>query len=89
MATLVIDTHAFVQGLTKAGMSQRQAEAIAEGFKQIDLDQLVTKQDLRAAIQDLRVEISNLKSEMLKWAVPLLLGQVALFAVIVQWLVHS
>jgi hypothetical protein len=48
-------------------------------MQEIDLSHLVTKQDLKEAIAGLEIQ-------MLKWAVPLLLGQTAIFAAIVKWL---
>lgn len=87
MATLVIDTHEFVNGLTKAGVPEKQARAIVEGLQKIDLTQVATKEDVLLLKKDLQIEIQQVKIDMIKWFVPLLLGQAALFALIVKWLV--
>lgn len=83
MATLTIDTHEFIKKLTTAGVPESQAEAIAQGLGKVNLDSVATKQD----IAELRLEIRDVKVEMLKWLVPLLLGQIVAFAAIVKWLV--
>lgn len=79
MATLLIDTHRLVTTLKGRGFTEEQATGVTEAIQEIDISQLVTKQDLKEAI-------SGLEIRMLKWAVPLLLGQAALFGVIVKWL---
>ena len=75
MAVLV-DTHRLVHELQKDyGFSQAQAEGVKHAIKEIDLDHVATKAD-----------IDKLRAELFKWMVPLLIGQVAVFAVIVRWL---
>ena len=74
VATLT-DTHGFVKGLVKAGIPENQAEAIAEGLK-LNMSEVATKADLR----DLEIRI-------LKWMIPLMVGQVAAFGMVVKWLV--
>ena len=80
MITLTIDTHKFITRLKAAGMEEEQAIAIAEGFKEIDLQTVVTKDDLRIAI-------AELKADLLKWLIPVLLGQIAVFAAVVKFLI--
>lgn len=46
MATLIIDTHNFITRLTAAGMEDKQAEAIVEGLKEIDLKNVASKEDI-------------------------------------------
>ena len=62
-------------------MQEKQTVAIAEGFKEIDLGNLVTKDDLRVAV-------SELKADLLKWLIPILLGQVAVFTVVVKFVIE-
>lgn len=79
MATLTLDTHEFITGLKQAGVPESQAVAIAEGFKKVDAEHLVTKQDLRA-------ELAEFKADLYRWLLLMLVGQVAAFAAIVKWL---
>ena len=74
--TLVLDTHRLIERLRKQGFTAQQAEGIADALQEIDLDRLASKADLK-----------ELENHMLKWIVPLLLAQIAVFAGIVQWLV--
>lgn len=74
--TLVLDTHRLIERLRKQGFTEKQAEGIADALRDIDLDRLATKADLK-----------ELENHMLRWMVPLLLGQIALFSAIVEWLV--
>ena len=69
MATLTFDTYDFISCLTKSGMEEKQAKAIAEGIKKIGLENVSTKDD-----------IQNLKIDMLKWVLPLIFGQYAMLA---------
>lgn len=73
MATLTLDTYRTVERLTSAGMPEKQAKAVVETLREVSLEDVATKQDL-----------ANLKSDIFKWAVPLLLGQVVLFTGIVS-----
>jgi len=74
--TLLLDTHRLVERLRQQGFSDEQAEGITEALREIDLDRLASKSDLR-----------ELENRMLRWIIPLLVGQTALFATIVQWLI--
>lgn len=74
--TVVLDTHRLIERLRKQGFSEQQAEGIAEALQDIDLERLATKADLK-----------ELENHLLKWIVPLLLAQIAVFSGIVQWLV--
>ncbi len=75
MATLIIDTHNFITRLKEAGMEEKQAEAIINGLKEIDLKQVASKED-----------IAELKADLFKWLIPILLGQIAVFAAVVKFL---
>lgn len=73
MATLVIDTHRFIERMVRAGIAKNQAEAIVEGIKELELDHVATKQDLL-----------EFKVDFFKWLVPLLLGQAGLIALLIK-----
>ena len=73
MATLVIDTHRFIEKLISAGIAKNQAEAIVSGIKELELEHVATKADLL-----------EFKVDLFKWLVPLLLGQAGLIAVLVK-----
>lgn len=75
MATLTLDTYEFVENLKRSGMPEGQARTLADNLRKIELEHVATKEDLM-----------QLKVDMLKWAIPLMLGQVAVFAFVVQWL---
>jgi len=48
MATITFDTHKFIRRLREAGISEEQAEAIAEAFREAHLEaEVATKSDLR------------------------------------------
>ena len=80
MARITFDTHSLIARLREAGIEEKQAEAIVEGIQEINLEGVATKSD----IAELKQEITNLKVDMLKWIVPLLIGQVALFVALVE-----
>lgn len=83
MTTLVLDTHRLIESLKLQGFSDTQAAGISAAIQEIDLSHLATK----AGVADIKTEIRVLEARMLKWIIPLLLGQTALFAAIVGWLV--
>ena len=62
-------------------MDERQAVAIIEGLKEeANLQNVVTSADLRTAV-------AELKADLLKWLIPVLLGQIAVFAAVVKFLI--
>lgn len=93
MATLTLDTHQFIKQLVQVGVPEKQAEAIANGFQDLNLEEVATKRDLqelrtelREVREELRVEIRDIKIDFLKWMIPLMLGQIPVFAFVVEWL---
>ena len=48
MSALAFDTHKFVKDLTKAGMSDAQAEVLANHYASLMNDRLATKDDIEA-----------------------------------------
>jgi hypothetical protein len=57
-AQFAFDTLAFVKRLSAAGMESRQAEALAEALTAHAFDDLVTKSDLKGALQDLELRLT-------------------------------
>lgn len=86
MATLIIDTHNFITRLIAAGMVEKQAEAIVEGFREIDLGNVATKEDVLKLEAKLTNKIAELKADIFKWLVPILIGQIAVFAAVVKFM---
>lgn len=70
MATITFDTLKFVKKLESFGVEARQAEAIAEAFRdaQVETDPL-TKKDLQIEISPIRIEIASIRSDLsiVKW----------------------
>ena len=71
MSALAFDTHKFVKDLTKAGMSDRQAEVLANHYAGLLNDRLATKDDIKslqkdnAALRnDMNNEIAALRKDM-------------------------
>lgn len=83
MATISIDTHSAFVRLTQSGFPDKQAQAVVATLQDATLQNVATKED----IQSLHHDLLRLKIDMLKWIVPLLLGQIAVFAGIVSWLI--
>lgn len=70
-----------------SGIPEEQAEALAGALSNAYLESVPTKGDLAELREQLRVEIRELKIDLLKWVIPLLLGQIAVFAALVQWII--
>lgn len=67
MAIATFDTLKFANTLKAAGVPEKQAEAQAIAFAevmQLNLKELVTKDDLQLAVSELRREISDLMTEV-------------------------
>ena len=47
MSSIAFDTHAFVKDLTRAGMTEEQAEVLARSQATLIDEKLATKQDLK------------------------------------------
>ncbi len=83
MTTVTFDTYKFVRKLRDSGLTEQQAEAIANTIigAHDDLD-LATKADLKAGLWELKTElksdISELKFDLLKWVIGLTLAQIGL-----------
>ena len=90
VTTLAIDTLRYAKRLQAAGVSQAQAEAQAEALSEAVRDSLVTKSDLNEAVDrikgDLRVEMRELHTALVRWLIPLMLGQTAAIVALVKLL---
>ncbi len=95
MNAIAFDTLRFSKRLQAAGYSAEQANAQAEAFSEAvgdsvaskdDLDHSVTviKSDIDGAVSTLRMEIREANLTMIKWLVPLLIGQTAVVAALVK-----
>jgi hypothetical protein len=78
-----IDTLQYAKKLRAVGFSEAQAEAQVEILAEAVRDSLVTKADLNEGLDklraDLRVEFRDFHSSLIRWLIPLLIGQVAVF----------
>ncbi len=75
MSTLTFDKLSFVDKLKAGGVSDEQARIHAEALEVALNETVATKSDLR-----------DLEMRMVKWLIPLLLGQAALVAALVKLL---
>ena len=74
MTTITFDTHKFVRKLKEAGFEEKQAEAVADAFRDAQTEtEPLTKRDLQIELTtlrtDLKMEIAVLRSDLLilKW----------------------
>lgn len=75
------DTHEEIQYLKNAGIPEQEATAIVRLHAKKGED-LATKSDLKLEISELRYnlksEISDFKSDIIAWAIPIIIGIVTL-----------
>mgnify|MGYP001770452045 CR=1 FL=1 len=77
MAAVMFDTHKFVRKLKESGFEEKQAEGIAEAFKDASGEaELVTKRDLKELEFKLEARFEQLKGELglVKWMLGAILG---------------
>ena len=102
MTTFTFDTHEFFNELKSAGFSEQQAEVITKLQKtavsatleqarhEYDLDHLVTNQSLDNRLRELELRMGTqfleLENKLVKWAIGLSLGQIAIIAALVKLL---
>ncbi|MCX8017503.1 MAG: CCDC90 family protein [Rhodocyclaceae bacterium] len=60
MATIVFDSHTFIKRLRATGFTEEQAEVIVEASRDA-LENLVTKDDLKAEMTALRADMQALE----------------------------
>lgn len=85
MTALPFDTLKLAEKLHAGGFSEQQAKtaAFADAMSGGDL---VVKADLRETEIRLEAKVESIKVDLMKWLVPLLLGQAALTAALVKLL---
>jgi hypothetical protein len=90
MTVVAIDTLRYAKRLKAAGFTEEQAEVQAEALIEAVSDSLVTKADLNEAVERLRTEIKiemrDLHTSLLRWLIPLIIGQTAVVAALVKLL---
>jgi hypothetical protein len=77
MAAVMFDTHKFVRKLKESGFEEKQAEGIAEAFKDASGEaELVTKRDLKELELKMDTRFEQLKGEisLVKWMLGAILG---------------
>jgi hypothetical protein len=82
MSTIAFDTLKFVRKLKEAVFEEKQAEAVADAFRDAQSEgQPITREyfDIR-----LKAEIDASKADMIKWIAGLLLAQAGLVAALVK-----
>lgn len=61
MASVTFDTHKFIRRLREAGISEEQAEAIADAFREAHLEaEVATKSDLRELEYRLIIKLGSM-----------------------------
>ena len=70
MATLTFDTHLFVRKLRNTGITEPQAEVIADAIKEAQscLD-VASKVDVELLRADLKRDLAETKAELVRWVV--------------------
>ena len=84
MSTITFDTLKFIRKLESAGFETRQAEAVADAFKEASGEaELATKRDLEMLKMDLRVDMDRIERKLIehdgefkliKWMMGMILG---------------
>lgn len=96
--TIHFDTHKFVKRMTKAGMAEETAEALADEQMQLIQGELATKQNLAKVqheieklradvsrdIETLRAEIANSKVDILKWVFAAMVAQTGVIVTLLK-----
>ncbi|PZN78987.1 MAG: DUF1640 domain-containing protein [Candidatus Methylumidiphilus alinenensis] len=87
MATITFDTLKFIRKLEAAGFDTKQAEAVADAFREASGEaELATRQDLRELNLHLEAKINDIKFDLVKWIAGMLLAQAGLVAALVKLL---
>ncbi|MEY4210389.1 MAG: hypothetical protein RLZ92_769 [Pseudomonadota bacterium] len=102
MATITFDTHEFFNELKSSGFSEQQAETITRLQKatiastleqarhEYELDSIVTNNSLDNRLRELELRMDSrfleLENRLVKWAIGLSLGQIAIISALVKLL---
>ncbi|MBF0473903.1 MAG: DUF1640 domain-containing protein [Nitrospirae bacterium] len=81
MSTITFDTHVFIKRLKDAGISEPQAEAMSDAFKEAQqgsIGELSTKQDIKEIKHEMKELELRLESKiaLLQWMVGIMLAGV-------------
>lgn len=79
MATITFDTHKFVRQLEEAGFNTKQAEAVANAFKEASAEaELATKRDIERLEAKMEARFERIDGELKlnRWMLGILLGAV-------------
>ncbi|MGH6912692.1 MAG: hypothetical protein ACREH3_03175 [Geminicoccales bacterium] len=98
MASVTLDTHKIVKRLKDAGFNDLQAETVTDILAETratDLGEVANKTDVTtirsemAAIRSemaTKADLAQLETKIIKWLVPLLLGQTGLIVALIKLL---
>jgi hypothetical protein len=87
MATVTLDTHRIVKRLKDAGFTDAQAETVTDIIAETratDLADIATRADLVPLAT--KADVAELETKIIKWLVPLLLGQTGLIVALIKLL---
>ena len=87
MATVTLDTHRIVKRLKDAGFTDAQAETVTDIIAETratDLADFATRADISALRTEIKSDLSALETRIIKWLVPLLLGQTGLIVALIK-----
>jgi hypothetical protein len=87
MAALTMDTHRIVKRLKDAGFTDSQAETVTDIIAETrasDLADVATKADLVPLAT--KADVADPEVKIIKWLLPLLLGQTGLIVALVKLL---
>lgn len=82
VTSIAIDTLKLTTKLKARGYTEQQAVGLAEALQDINLDQLVTRADLKAELAEFKAEIAEVKFELLKWIFGGFLGMSIMLAAV-------
>jgi hypothetical protein len=87
MATVTLDTHRIVKRLKDAGFTDAQAETVTDIIAETratELTDVATRADLVPLAT--KADVAELETKIIKWLVPLLLGQTGLIVALIKLL---
>ncbi len=79
MSALTFDTHKFIRELKSADFTEKQAEAVANAFREAQSEsEIATKRDIERLESKMETRFAEHKAESIKWMVSLAMAQMAL-----------
>jgi hypothetical protein len=88
MATITFDTLKFVTRLKDSGLSEQQAIAITEAFREAHSDaEVATRRDIQELRLEIELKLAETKSELIRWVVGAGFLQTALIAALLLKLI--